>query len=197
MAGYGHIAHNVEVVRARVASACARSGRAAGDVEILAVSKFHPLEAVELAWEAGLRSFGESRVQEAETKYAAARAAHPGLRLDLIGHLQGNKAKKAVELFDMIESVDSLELIETLAARAATAGRRVDILLELHTGEESKQGFRDADALAAGVEAVMGARSINLRGLMTMAPLTDNEAFIRASFRRLRSAFERLREEFV
>jgi PLP dependent protein len=203
MTDYSFVRGAVESTRERIAAAAARSGRGPDAVELLAVSKFHPLEAVLAAWDAGVRSFGESRVQEAEQKFPAFLASHPGSRLDLIGHLQSNKAKKAVALFSRLQSADSSELLDALARRAREAGLRREILLELHTGEESKHGFRDADELYRALEGLLSVEdgALEPRGLMTMAPLLDassleGEAAVRASFRALRAALEGARLRF-
>jgi len=193
MAEYDFVAGRVEELRERIAAACARSGRRPEEVELLAVTKFHPAEAVLAAYDAGLRSFGESRVQEAEAKFPSILDSRPDLRLDMIGHLQGNKAKKAASLFGRIQSVDSAELVRALGERALAAGRRLEILLELHTGEESKEGFESLDELKRGRDAALECPALTLRGLMTMAPFTADEAAVRASFRKLHAAFELIR----
>jgi PLP dependent protein len=195
---YSFVKGRVEAVRALISAAAARSGREAGKVELLAVTKFHPVEAVMAAWDAGLRSFGESRVQEAEGKYPGFLAAHPGARLDMIGHLQSNKAKKAVAIFSRFESVDSGRLLLELDERARAAGLRREVLLELHTGEESKEGFRDADELYRALELLLSKddRHLEPKGLMTMAPNASDESAIRASFRALRAALEGARSRF-
>jgi pyridoxal phosphate enzyme (YggS family) len=204
MPEYGFVADNSRRVLERVEAAAARAGRKPDEVSLMAVSKFHPLEAVEAAYAAGLRLFGESRVQEAEAKFEAFLPAHPEARLELIGQLQSNKAKRAASLFSRIQSVDSESLILELDKRARAAGLRLEILLELHTGEESKSGFPGLEELlrAAELIASLGAggggrtSGIELRGLMTMAPYTQEEAPIRASFRALRGAREELARRF-
>ncbi len=197
---YSFVGERAEAIRARIARAATRSGRDPRGIELLAVSKFHPLEAVEAAWGAGVSSFGESRVQEAEGKFPAFLAAHPGARLDMIGHLQSNKARKAVGLFSRVQSVDSAELLLELNRRALSSGSRLELLLELHTGEASKEGFPDADSLYSALERLFEEkeRALEPRGLMTMAPLADlegagraeGEALARSSFRALREALE-------
>lgn len=190
---YSFVRDRVERIRLAIEEAASRSGRRASEIELLAVSKFHPAEAVRAAWDAGLRSFGESRVQEAEGKFPPfVAAAHPGLRLDMIGHLQSNKAKKAVLLFDRIESVDSGSLLIALDERARQASLRREVLLELHTGEESKEGFGDVDELYRALELLLSRpdRALEPRGLMTMAPNSRDQAAVRASFSSLRSALE-------
>jgi PLP dependent protein len=196
--GYSFVKGRVEEIRERISEAAARSGRDPAEIELLAVTKFHPIEAAQAAWDAGIASFGESRVQEAEVKFPPFLAAHPSARLDMIGHLQSNKAKKAVALFSRLESVDSSELLLELDERARAAGLRREVLLELHTGEESKEGFRDEDGLYRALELLLSREGCCLepRGLMTMAPNTEDEARLRASFRALRSALEGARARF-
>jgi PLP dependent protein len=195
---YDFVGDRVAAIRERIAAAAARSGREPGTVELLAVTKFHPLEAVRAAWDAGVRAFGESRVQEAESKYPPFLAERPQARADLIGRLQTNKVKKAVSLFSRIQSVDSLELALEIDARAKAMGRGIEILLELHTGEESKAGFRGADALYRALEEIysLPERRVVPRGLMTMAPNVADMVSARASFRALREALEGARGRF-
>lgn len=191
----GSAAYNAEVaaavgrIRGRIAAACARAGRADGAVALLAVTKFHPREAVLAAYAAGVRIFGENRVQEAEAKFASPLA---DAKVHLLGHLQSNKAKKAAGIFDCVQSADSLAIIAELAKRSRAAERTLELLLELHTGEESKSGFADAEELARGLELALASPFLRPRGLMTMAPYTDDEAAIRRSFILCREAFERL-----
>jgi hypothetical protein len=203
---YSFVRERVEAVRARIAEAASLSGRRPDEVELLAVTKFHPAEAMRAAWDAGLRSFGESRVQEAEAKFPAFLAEHPAARLDMIGHIQSNKAGKAVAIFSRLQSVDSSELLLDLDARSRARGRRLEALLELHTGEESKQGFSDAEELYRALDLFLskGDRSsgstlgggLSIRGLMTMAPNVEDEARIRSSFGALRDAFGECRRRY-
>ena len=206
---YDFVSAAVESARDRIAAAAARAGRRSEEVELLAVTKFHPVPAVIAAWDAGIRSFGESRVQEAEEKYPAFFEARPEARqagrLDMIGHIQSNKAKKAVTLFSRLQSVDSIELIEELNNRARSVDRRLEVLLELHTGEESKEGFRGPDELYRGLELLLSLKDRRLepRGLMTMAPAMapgdegrTAESAVRASFRVLSAASEGARARF-
>ncbi|MCX7025495.1 MAG: YggS family pyridoxal phosphate-dependent enzyme [Spirochaetes bacterium] len=194
MADSGFVKANVEAVRERMAAACVRAGRPIGAVELMAVTKFHPLEAVEAAWYAGVMLFGESRVQEAEAKYPGFLERTPGARLHMIGHLQSNKARKVTGLFACVQSVDSVELLLEIERRASAADVHMDALLELHTGEESKCGFPDAASLLDAVKRAGGLESVRIRGLMTMAPYTDDERPIRASFRTLAATFLRARD---
>jgi pyridoxal phosphate enzyme (YggS family) len=190
------IAEAVLAVQERIARACERSGRKRGEINLLGVSKFHGSAAVEEAWNAGIRLFGESRVQEATPKFAGFKSSHPGSQLHMIGSLQRNKAKIAAGLFDMVQSVDREELIGTLGA--LTAGRKdpLMILLEYHTAEDSKSGFPDLDSLLRGAEKALAFPGLALRGLMTMAPYTEDEALIRSSFRAAVSARDALALRF-
>ncbi len=178
---------NLPRVQERIAAAQARSGRA-GAVSIVAVTKTHPADAVRAALAAGLHAIGENRVQELEEKVeAVGRAA---AEWHLIGHLQRNKVRRALPLFDLIESVDSWRLAQELSAEAERAGRDVESLVEVNiSGEESKSGF-SPDALLDAVAAVAQLPRVQLRGLMTIGPLTDERASIRAAFARMRGLFE-------
>jgi len=204
MTEYGSAAERIAAVQERVAAAIRRSGRRPGSVKIMAVTKFHPETAVRAAYEAGIRLFGENRVQEAEQKFSnALRSELPGARLDMIGNLQSNKVNKALKIFDGIQSVSSLELFLSIAARAVPRAEPIRLLLELHTAEDSKSGFPDETQLfnAAETYARMLSEqtekiSICLAGLMTMAPFTADEAAVRASFSRLRRVFETIQQRF-
>lgn len=202
---YPFVKERADEIRSRVAEAARRSGRRSEEIELLAVTKFHPIEAAVAAWDAGLRSFGESRVQEAESKFPRFLAEHPDARLDMIGHLQSNKAKKAAAIFSRVQSADSAELLLDLDARSRALGRRLEVLLELHTGEDSKQGFRDAEELYRALDLLLerGAgragppdAGISARGLMTMAPNAADETRVRASFGALRAVFEECGRRF-
>lgn len=184
------VSQAVAAVRERMAHACKASGRGPEAVQLLAVTKFNPPEAVLAAYAAGVRLFGENRVQEAESKLAALGGRVPDARFHLLGHLQSNKARKAVTLFGCVQSVDSIDIVRELGKRAASEGRVLDVLMELHTGEESKTGFSDTDSFLAALEEALGAGSLRPRGVMTMAPYTDDEKAIRSSFRACRAAFE-------
>jgi pyridoxal phosphate enzyme (YggS family) len=190
------IAEAFEAIQERIAGACERSGRKREEIRLLGVSKFHGATAVEEAWNAGVRLFGESRVQEAASKFAGFKNSHPGTELHLIGSLQRNKAKIAVDLFDMAQSVDREELVETLGALTENRKDPLMILLEYHTAEESKSGFPDLDSLLRGAEKALEFPGLALRGLMTIAPFTSEEACIRSSFRAAASARDALALRF-
>jgi pyridoxal phosphate enzyme (YggS family) len=190
------IADALSAIQERIERACRRAGRKPEELSLLGVSKFHGLAAVEEAWNAGVRVFGESRVQEASSKFADFKSGHPGAKLHMIGSLQRNKAKIAVELFDMVQSVDREELIETLGALTENREDPLLILLEYRTAEDSKSGFPDQDSLFRGAEKALGFPGLALRGLMTLAPYTTEEARIRSSFRAAASARDALALRF-
>lgn len=161
------IARNVAAVTERMARAAERAGRDPGSVTLLAVSKTKPLEDLLWAYEAGVRAFGENRVQEAEAKFPLLPA---GVARHLIGPLQSNKVNKAARLADVVETVDSADLARRLDRAAAQAGRRLAVFLEVKTGDEpTKAGVSPADAPALA-DAVRALPALDLRGLMTIPP---------------------------
>ncbi|GHV18446.1 YggS family pyridoxal phosphate enzyme [Spirochaetia bacterium] len=190
------IRDNLAQIEERLRAACRRAGRSWETVRIMGVSKFHPAAKLDEAWDAGLRLFGESRVQEAAVKFAGFKDGHPGTELHMIGSLQRNKVKTAVPLFDCVESVDREELIAELGILSADRDRPLPILLELNSGEASKSGFPDEDSLFRAAEKVLAYPGIISRGLMTMAPLTDDPVRIRAAFRALAHAAAALEQRF-
>ena len=178
----------VETIQERIQKACTRSGRKAEEVRLMGVSKFHGIPVIEEAWNAGIHLFGESRVQEAASKFPDFMRSHPGTELHMIGSLQRNKAKLVPDLFDAVQSVDRDELIATLGALTGDRKNPLLLLLEYHTAEDSKSGYPDLDSLFRAAERTLEFPGLSLRGLMTMAPLTGDEALIRASFRAVVSA---------
>jgi pyridoxal phosphate enzyme (YggS family) len=189
------IAERIDDVKSRIEKAAILSGRKADEVRLMGVSKFHGAEKVEAALRAGLSLFGENRVQEAEGKFPPLKEKY-ALELHLIGSLQRNKAKSASALFNCVQSVDRDELMITLGAITADRGTPLKVLLEMHTGEESKSGYPDVDALCRAAELALSFPGMALSGLMTMAPFTKNIQVIRKSFRTLAAARERLSARF-
>ena len=175
----GELAGRVARVRERIERARVRAGRV-GEVTLVAVTKTHPAEAVRAALAAGVADAGENRVQELEEKVGeVGRAA---IRWHLIGHLQRNKAAKAVALFDLIHSLDSLRLAEALSAAAVKSGGEVGALVQVNaSGEASKGGFEPAELVDA-VGRIAELPGMRVRGLMSMAAFTDDEAAVRRSF---------------
>ncbi|HOJ98863.1 MAG: YggS family pyridoxal phosphate-dependent enzyme [Treponemataceae bacterium] len=189
------IRDNLERIKERIEAACQRSGRKSSEIRLMGVSKFQSLAAIQEAWEAGLRLFGESRLQEARDKLAKRHELFPGMELHMIGPLQRNKVRQALLLFDCIQSIDRPEVLEEIEKRHS-GGPPIPILLELHTGEASKTGFPTVDALSEAIEYVLAGRACVIRGLMTMAPYTSDTSLVRQSFRTLFQAKQRLLQRF-
>jgi hypothetical protein len=181
------IADRVAAVRERIARAAGRAGRPAGDVTLVAVSKTFPAATIREAFAAGLRDFGENKVQEAEEKIAGLHDLRSaGARFHFVGHLQGNKAKRAVPLFDSIHSVDREELARRLARMAEEQGISLHVLIQVDlAGEATKHGVEEAGLLAV-LEAVRGATHLHPDGLMILPPFADDPEVSRPHFRRLR-----------
>jgi hypothetical protein len=183
-------------VRERVARAARRAGRSPAEVRLLGASKTVPVERLVEASRHGLVDFGENRVQEARAKVEAWPAAEAAPTWHLIGHLQSNKAKGAVRLFDWIHSVDSASLGRELNRRAGEAGRTPFVLVEVNTtGEATKQGV-EPPALEPLLVELLGLTHLRVRGLMTMGPLGGEPEAARAAFRRLRGLRESARRCF-
>lgn len=179
-------------VEERIAAAQARAGRE-GVVRIVAVTKGHPPAAALAALEVGLETLAENRVQQLEEKVEA--VGRDRAEWHLIGHLQRNKIRRALPLFDVIESIDSMRLAEALSAEAEREGREVRGLVQLNvSGEASKGGF-PAEAAMDAVARIAALPALRIDGLMTMAPFTDDEAVVRATFARARELFERCGQE--
>jgi len=179
---------NLDGVRERVARAAERAGRRAEDVLLIGVSKTVPVERVRLGVEAGLAALGENRVQEAKEKIKVLGRPVPW---HLIGHLQTNKVRDAIELFDVIHSLDRVELAQELERRAATRGHVVEALLEINVADEpSKSGFAP-DALDAALQTIGGLTHVRVRGLMAIPPIVERAEDARPSFQTLRRFAER------
>ena len=179
---------NIAAVRERVVEAARRAGRRPEEIALMAVTKTHPPERVREAYAAGLRVFGENRVQEFAGK-AGALADLAGASWHMIGHLQTNKAGKAAELFDAVDSVDSVKLAEKLDAAARSLGKRLGVLIEVNVGgEAAKSGVApDSRELEELLLAAPRFESLAFRGLMTVPPFSDNPEEARPYFRRLRA----------
>jgi pyridoxal phosphate enzyme (YggS family) len=182
------LAENLSAVRERIAAACARAGRDPGTVTLMAVTKTQPPDVVNAAARLGLTLFGENKVQEAKSKIPLCSGR---LHWHMIGHLQTNKCRDAVDLFEMIQSVDSLRLAEEINRRAEQAAKRLPILLEVNpVGEASKFGYRP-DQLLAEFQAINSLPRIEVHGLMSVPPWSPNAEKVRPVFRQLRELKER------
>ena len=187
------MAERIEQIHEHIELAKLSCGRT-DDIELMAVSKTHSYEAVQEAVGCGQLLFGENRVQEILQKFPHERR---GYTLHLIGHLQSNKVKKAVSCVDAIDSIDSLRLARRVSLEAEQIGKRLPVLLEWNTsGESSKAGFQDERSYRELLEEAPQLKGIEIRGLMTIGPLTVEERAVRSAFARLREIAFQSRQEF-
>jgi pyridoxal phosphate enzyme (YggS family) len=182
------ISENVAELKSRVEKAAKRAGRDPGEIALMAVTKTHPPERIREAYEAGLRIFGENRVQEFSGK-ANALADLPEAEWHMIGHLQTNKAAKAAELFSAVDSVDSLKVAEKLDASARALNKKLQVLIEVNVGgEAAKSGVAsDSQELEDLLIAAPRLEALAFRGLMTVPPHTEDPEGARPFFRQLRA----------
>jgi hypothetical protein len=187
------ISANISSVQERITAAARRAGRNLDDVILMAVSKTQPPERIYEAYGAGLRTFGENRVQEFAGKAQALRDLNAA-EWHMIGHLQTNKAAKTAELFRAVDSVDSVKLAEKLDAAARTLGRKLDVLIEINVGgEAAKTGLAsDSPALDELLIAAPRLEALVFRGLMTVPPFTRDPQGARPYFRKLRELRDRI-----
>lgn len=190
------IKENITLVQERIAAAAQKSGRSLADITLVAVVKTIPAERIEEALACGVTAVGENRIQEATIHYQALAAKYPRLKWHLIGHLQRNKVRQSLDMFDIIQSVDSERLVEEIDARSPQTNRwlsaPVPVMIEVNTsGEPSKFGVEYSSA----IELVRFAAKFRLsvQGLMTMGPLTDDQARIRTSFRKLKELADQVK----
>lgn len=183
-------------VQEKIARSAQRSGRNPSEITLVAVTKYAELEKVQEALSAGIVHIGENRVQDAQKRFTALGDAARGVTKHMIGHLQTNKAKDALKLFDMIQSLDSIKLAQEIEKRAVAQGLAgVDVLIEVNSGEEKKSGVARADFMVL-VDEVARCEHIQLKGLMTMAPFVDDEKVIRQAFRAARILKETVAAQF-
>ena len=182
------IADNIALVRERIHSSARRMGRDPNGISLVAVSKTQPPERIRKAYEAGLRAFGENRVQEFAGKAGSLADLLAGAEWHMVGHLQTNKAAKAAELFHAVDSVDSVKLAEKLNATAQSLGKKLTVLIEVNVGgEEAKSGVApDSRELQELLLVAPRLEGLDFRGLMTVPPFTDDPEGARPYFRKLR-----------
>ena len=171
-----HAVKALAEVRAKIAAACKAAGRGPASVTLVAVSKTFGPDAVEPVLGAGQTVFGENRVQEAEGKWPALKAAHPGVELHLIGPLQSNKAAEAVALFDVIHSVDRPKIAASLAKEIARQGKSPRLFVQVNTGAEPQKAGVLPEETDAFLAACRDEHGLNIRGLMCIPPLDENPA---------------------
>lgn len=200
------IRDNVDHILEQIAAACARRNRSEDDVQLVAVSKTHPVSVIEAAYEAGLRHFGENRVEEASEKVPALKASAPDIVWHMVGHIQSRKSRDIPPLFDVVHSVDSFKLARRLSAAADGKAAPLDVLLEMNiSGERAKHGFEANDwstniavreKLWQNIEQILELPHLNVRGLMTMAPFVDDMEATRPVFAGLAALRDQLEQDF-
>jgi len=184
---YEYIKDNIDEINEKIADAAARAGRGREDITLVAVSKTHPPEAIKAAVAFGMTDIGEARIQEAVPKIESLGNI---ASWHMIGHLQTNKVKKAVGPFDMIQSVDSLKLAGEIDRRAAQIDKKIHCLIEINAAEEAAKSGISFDEAPELIEKAAAMDNIELKGIMTIGPLTDGEQLTRRTFRRTRRLFE-------
>lgn len=193
MIGLNRFIVNFTNIKLRLERACQESGRNISEVQLLPVTKTHPIDAVEHALHVGLASVGENRVQEVKEKKPL---CSENCYWELIGHLQSNKVNDAVQLFDRIQSVDSLKLIRKLNSACEASGKVLPIFLQCNAGEDpNKYGFSEV-SMKEALEAVLGASFLKCEGLMTIAPLDEDPSSAKVCFEKLRTIRDSLVSEY-
>lgn len=189
------IAQNIAYIQEKIRDVAMRSGRNESSIRLMAVSKFHSAKEITAAYDAGIRLFGENRVQEADEKFSDISLL--GAELHMIGSLQRNKVRRILPLVDCIQSINRIELLEEIAKQLSQipSKKKVKLLFEIHTGEESKTGFLSDLDLEEAIEYAIHT-GLCPAGFMTMAPFTDDKTLIRESFVTLRKTAERMQKKF-
>ncbi|MEJ5351486.1 MAG: YggS family pyridoxal phosphate-dependent enzyme [Melioribacteraceae bacterium] len=184
------IADNIKRIEEKILSKCISIGRDRSEITLIGVTKTQPVEIIKQAVESGLKDIGENKAQELKDKYEK---LSNGVRWHFIGHLQTNKVKYVIKAADFIHSVDSIKLAEEINKRASQIGKRQNVLLEIKTSNEAtKFGLMDEKEIFETAQYCFEASNLNLIGLMTIAPFTDDSELIRKSFIQLRKLKEKL-----
>lgn len=190
------IGDNISGILDKITAICQRIGRDPGEIVLVGVTKFADVSQVNEAIQFGLRHIGENKVQEAQKKFSLIKDSDFKVIRHMIGHLQTNKVKHALKSFDLIQSVDSLKLVTVLEAQAEKQNKNIDILLQVNTaGEKQKYGCEPFEAIAFVAE-IFKLKRIRLRGLMTIAPLVQDEEVVRQCFRDLCMLRDQINKKF-
>ncbi|HOD12514.1 MAG TPA: YggS family pyridoxal phosphate-dependent enzyme [Candidatus Omnitrophota bacterium] len=186
------IRENIDRIRASVADICRSADRDPQEIVIIGVTKYSDIQSIQQAVDAGLQHIAENRLQQAVAKYS--NFGH--ITRHMIGHLQTNKVKQAVQLFDMIQSVDSLDLAKEIDRQCARIHRTIDVLLQVNTSGEAQKFGVAPDHAADLLKHLEGCPTVHVKGLMTIGPLTQDKIEIRGCFRRLHDIFQEMEQDF-
>jgi len=194
IATMGALEENIKNIWSRIENAAEKTGKSKGDIKLVAVTKTVETERIKEAINRGIQIIGENRVQEAESKFDQITEE---VEKHLVGHLQTNKAKTAVELFDFIQSVDSQRIAQEISRRASQMGKVMEVLVEINTsGEETKFGI-DPDEVLSFVKSISNLEGIKIKGLMTIGLFSDNPEDTRPCFKRLKAIFDQMKSECI
>ena len=188
----------IEDILEKISLACEKSARKPSAVKLMAVSKFHPVEEILQSYDCGLKLYGENRVQEACSKFSEILQIKSDVDLHLIGSLQRNKVKNIVPICSCIQSLDRIELAQEIQKQCEKIGKKINVLFEIHTGEDSKSGYQNIDDVKKTLDYILSLENSFLvpTGFMTMAPFTNNESEIRNSFVTLRNLRDKIQSEY-
>jgi hypothetical protein len=190
----GTVKDNLETINKKIKEAAWKVNRDPQEIKLVAVTKTATLEQIKEAINEGVKIIGENKVQEAKKKYQVLTTE---VKWHLIGHLQTNKVKYAVEIFDLIHSVDSIKLAKEIDNRSVQFKKTIDVLIEVNiSGEETKYGY-NPEKVEAFLKEISEFSAIRVRGLMTIAPISKNKEEVRPYFRRLRELSERIRDKNI
>ena len=190
------IGDKVLAIRERIKAVCQRVGRNPQEIALIGITKYATAETIKEAIDAGLHDIGENRVQDAAQKFRILDSLNAQSTRHLVGHLQTNKAKQAVQLFDVIQSVDSLKLAQELQKHAGESGRPAKIFIEVNTSkEEQKYGLSSSEVIPL-IEKILTLKNIQIFGLMTIASQTEDQSIVRNNFRELKSLFDKVKKDF-
>jgi len=188
------IEQNIKTLMKKVAFSAEKAGKSQKDIKIVAVSKTFGVEDIKEALRYGIKIIGENKVQEAEDKFSK---IENNFEKHLVGHLQTNKVKKAVRLFDMIQSLDSLKLAHQISKRAKEVGKVTDVLVEVNTSQEQTKFGLKPDEVSDFVRNISGLESLRVKGLMTIGLFTPDLNKVRPCFKLLKEIFEKIKKEKI
>ena len=191
------IKNNVSKIFSDIEEICRKAGRDPKDIVVVGVTKTVPSDVVQEAIDAGIRHIAENRVQEAESKFPLLLAKNPQIKSHIIGHLQTNKARDAIKVCSLIQSVDSLKLAQEIEKQAAKRGQAVDILVQFNTAREEQKFGADPSEANALIESISQLSLVSIKGLMCMAPYTEDQGIIRKTFSDLRDIRDGVKIRFA